>query len=640
MTAFTNRMARLATYLPAAAAALLFVGAWRLTQVEITYLGEGIRTPWVFLAAGIAYCILCVPRFVACLTSDAPERFQRLGMDVLISIGWVCLFTVGGRVLFTFFWPWEPNFGSIVGTIAGMFLLRYVLTPLDSGKFVFHRGTRPVGQAEAQRRADGRTAQTGPSQPVQPIPIRWANLELPESAAEGHLCVVGTPGSGKTLMHRELMAGVLPRIGANPDLRAVVYDVKADLLSHLRALGVKRERIEVFNPFDARAAAWDLAADITDAALARQYADVFISPRKNDHNPFFNDAAQALLSGAIKALLLTVPGQWTLRDLIHVTATGERLRGLLERTPHTRDFISRYFEPQSTFQNIMSSIANALTPLEPIAALWEKTTRKVSLNQWAQRGESVLVLARHFRYADASTAINRVIFKCLSTALLSGPESPRRPRMWFFIDELQEAGRLNGLTSLLNDGRSKGVRCVLGFQDLDGLRDEYGPEQANEIAGKCSNLSVLRVANLATAQWASQRIGQAERFEYMQGTSSSRQGTTQTTSEALTARPSVMPEELMNLPFSEGGHVAGWHIVPMIPAVFRGDAHYPLHAHDETANFTPRANPADQLLAPWTDADATRLGLAPPPVSRPDAPVTTPVQSPLDSIGRFSLNGE
>ena len=64
-----------------------------------------------------------------------------------------------------------------------------------------------------------------------------------------------------------------------------------------------------------------------------------------------------------------------------------------------------------------------------------------------------------------------------------------------FLDDVREAGKLDGLSRLLNQGRTKGACVVLGFQDSDGMRDVYGEYVANELVGQCANKAILRVEN-------------------------------------------------------------------------------------------------------------------------------------------------
>lgn len=41
---------------------------------------------------------------------------------------------------------------------------------------------------------------------------------------------------------------------------------------------------------------------------------------------------------------------------------------------------------------------------------------------------------------------------------------------------------------------------MLGFQDIEGLREVYGYQLANEIAGQCANKAILRCDSSDTAR--------------------------------------------------------------------------------------------------------------------------------------------
>ena len=79
-----------------------------------------------------------------------------------------------------------------------------------------------------------------------------------------------------------------------------------------------------------------------------------------------------------------------------------------------------------------------------------------------------------------------------------------------FLDEFREAGKLEGLRRLLNKGRSKGACVVLGCQDVEGVRAEYGREEANEILAQCTHTVVLNVGSPETAQWATGIFGEVD----------------------------------------------------------------------------------------------------------------------------------
>ena len=97
----------------------------------------------------------------------------------------------------------------------------------------------------------------------------FGGLQLPAAAAEFHFLVMGATGSGKTLTIRFLMQSVFQKANG---CRALLYDAKRDLILILDGMGVPKSKIKIFNPFDDRSVAWDMAADITSPATAWQLA--------------------------------------------------------------------------------------------------------------------------------------------------------------------------------------------------------------------------------------------------------------------------------------------------------------------------------------------------------------------------------
>jgi len=122
-------------------------------------------------------------------------------------------------------------------------------------------------------------------------------------------------------------------------------------------------------------------------------------------------------------------------------------------------------------------------------------------------------------------AINRVIFQRVTELVLSQSESLTR-RTWIFLDEIREAGNLDSLGRLMTKGRSKGGCVVLGFQDIEGMRDAFGKERANELVGQANNKIILRLNSSETAQWASELFGKYEFIEEETGENSGGSKTT------------------------------------------------------------------------------------------------------------------
>lgn len=489
----------------------------------------------------------------------------------------------------------------------------------------FIRGTYILTPDQAHERSKQLLANNGHRT------IFWGGLTLPEEISEGHFLVVGATGSGKTITLRLLMQSVLPRI-VHGGVRAVVYDAKKEALSQLEGMGVPYDRIRILNPFDKRAFAWDMAADIVDPATADQIAAILI-PEEDSQNRFFTDAARDLLGGVFKAFMLTRPKEWSFADAIHAMQSPERLKTLLKSTPETADIADIYFTVDTTMANIHSTVRTRMAPFATIAALWKSRGKdKMSLQEWAD-GNLVLLLGKDERLRASLDAINRVLFERLVHLALERPGTGHATT-WFFLDELRWAGKLELLNNLAVAGRSKGVRVVLGFQDIDGLRDVYGDYAATELAGICANKAILRLDSPATAQWAAENIGDAEQREYTQSFSKERPGEPRY-SDQVTKREAALASEILRLPIPDKQRTVfhGYYVTPAI-GVYHGQVHFgPLLGRtSETDDYVP-ADRENQYIRNLEDKPSAPEN--PPPNLQGEVP-KKPRRS-LDDLPKMTL---
>jgi type IV secretory pathway TraG/TraD family ATPase VirD4 len=451
-------------------------------------------------------------------------------------------------------------------------------------------------------------------------------LRLPGKAETTHFLVAGATGSGKTITLRLMMQTVLGAIEEGKGKRALIYDAKQDMLSVLHGMDLKCP-IVTLNPFDKRSAAWDMAKDITSPATAQQVATILIPEEKYSGSPYFSDAARALLTGVMVSFIQTAPGVWTFRDVLYAMRTADRLEMILKRTPETVDLIEQYFSNEKTANDVVSTIATKLQRYQYIAAAWDRADKKISLKEWL-KDEYILVLGNDEAMRSALDAINQVIFKRLSELVLSQPESETR-RTWFFLDELRQAGRLDGLNSLLTMGRSKGACVVIGFQDIEGLSSVYGDREASEIVGLCANKAILRLDSPNTAKWASSLFGEREVLEIRQsqnsgsGENSGRGGKSQSrndsfsVSEQVAKRDTVLASEFMDLPQTgAAGGLTGFYILPELGAFsIRSDWGWIRQtlapSNGSVANFDRRPE-EEEYLESWDSIDFERLKLTAP----------------------------
>lgn len=382
-----------------------------------------------------------------------------------------------------------------------------------------------------------------------PATLFWGGLKIAIDHALTHFTLVGNNRSGKTVNLRLLLQSALRPAGkAVAACRALVFDPKTSFVPLLVGMGVAADRIRILNPFDARCWAWNMAADVQTPTDATNIAATMIPDPKEGKHDFFHPASRDILACEIIAFHMTCPEVWTLRDLLLVNRTPERVKELLDRTDMTRHALDRYSGDPRTLANIVATLRSMLVLYEPIASCWDYAgENRMSLNEWTA-SDKILVLGYSDTAKEQLAIINRCIFERLTNLLLSGAPDPKRGRTFVVLDEAREWGKLEGLHSLLVRGAEYAVNCVLGFQSVHGMWEVYGENSAGEVIGQANNLAVFRLGNdRKTAEWAADMIGKAQRLEKYRSQTEGRD-TSQTVSESSHDRHLYMPEELQVLP--------------------------------------------------------------------------------------------
>lgn len=301
------------------------------------------------------------------------------------------------------------------------------------------------------------------------------------------------------------------------------------------------------------------------------------------------------------------------------------LRQVIGASEATRHLL-QYTEHSTTFQNILSTVLTRMAPYEIIAATWDRTEHRLSLRRWLQ-SESILILGNDEDNRAAIDTINPLIFKRLSELILAQPEvEPGNSRTtWLLLDEVRQAGKLDGLSALMTKGRSKGAAVLLGFQDINGLRDVYGRDVADELVGQCNTKAILRLNSPETARWASRLVGSSEFVETRQSRSRSRNfydsgwregGSSGVSfSDGISKRELILDSEFLDLPGTSREHGLSAVFVSPVTGAFRDHltgqwlADHLKSPDRSIPNFISRPE-AHQYLRPWSDNDASNLGLS------------------------------
>jgi type IV secretory pathway TraG/TraD family ATPase VirD4 len=330
--------------------------------------------------------------------------------------------------------------------------------------------------------------------------LTLAGQPIPESDETKHFKMIGTTGTGKSTAIRELLAGALERGD-----RAVIADPDG---SYLAKFYDPDRGDQILNPFDSRAARWDLFGEMTQLHDADQLSRSLIADTEGAEASWRN-YARVFLTSLLRQLHRVKhkdPGE--LYQLIATTPVDD-LRDLLADTP-AGPYLA---QDNGRFFGAVRAVANThLSALEHIA---HQTSRdSLSVRSWIRTGHGVLFLPYS---ANEIATLRSIISTWMRLAIYETMNNhrsqPQDQRLWFAIDELDALGAIDGLKDALARLRKFGGRCVLGFQSIAQVSGTYGRAEAQTIVENCGNTLILRCSASeggGTARFASSLIGERE----------------------------------------------------------------------------------------------------------------------------------
>lgn len=437
-------------------------------------------------------------------------------------------------------------------------------------------------------------------------PMGWGihihpGIRLPMRREGQGILVMGAPGSGKTLA----TFGPMIKEAIERDDRALVYDTKGDFTSYF----YQPTRSAIIAPWDARSVQWNIAADAPDRVSAELIAQQMIPESGKD--PMWSNAARGVLTGCMVTLQQTKGRHWGWVDLAKTMKLPEleMIELFKDHAPFATPYVK---ETSKTTEGIMINL-NAFTGwLDYLAIAWPNSHEGgISLRKWTRNDATktrVLFVPSSDQYPFGD-ALASAIYAVAARTLLSMPDAPRR--LWFFLDEFPRLPPVTEVINLIERGRSKGARVMLGVQDRSQIINRYTKEQEETIASMLATCIFMRVAATGeTATWVSKSLGE----KIMERPSSTIEidGQGSKAGGSVSWQPQNMPvvtaDEIASLPNSnpERG-TYGYMRIAGIDGVFRlhwpGDPQKPICPAQVPAAWT--LAPDERPEQPPTDTDTT-----------------------------------
>lgn len=303
-------------------------------------------------------------------------------------------------------------------------------------------------------------------------------ISITERSESAHFFYIGKSGSGKT----QSMQHVL-RSAINRDDKIMIYDFKSDDFSGWFADRYRKDAV-LLAPWDQRTAIWDIAADIEYLSDTTLLSKSLLPSSDGGGDEYWSLASRDILTAVLKYLRKEFGTNWGFAQLSMLFSDLELLKIAVRSVDSgcaDAHLGGDDGEQSSQTQGVQGSLRKCGEWMTQIAALWPRTpetkNRMFSIRKYVHgtgrgKNQKIVVLGGNERFTFfspilASIASLYIAYKISAKAGAGG-------RQWLFLDELGTLPKLENLVIGMTNARSKGLRFVLGIQDLGVLKNVYG----------------------------------------------------------------------------------------------------------------------------------------------------------------------
>jgi len=329
---------------------------------------------------------------------------------------------------------------------------------------------------------------------------------------DGHVLVVGTPGSGKS------------SCVAIPTLRnwkgaVFAVDIKGELYENTRQ---HRRKIKVFDPQDKKTVyVYDpyifLNTGDNTAQEARAIAQAIIPLPHDVKEPFWIESAQIILTGAI--LHYYSAGITFIDTLKKIQSQNpQTLVKIVAESPNgkaalcVRSFVDIEGKVLSgIFAEISRGIIALVTDDAIVRALTREEGKEIISPQDLEAGQDVYIKIPEHLLRQWKNLLSLMVNQFISFFERRKENKYNRPIL-FLLDEFPRLGKIPAITDALATLRSKKITTCIIIQSLAQLKMIYGHDAQEVIADTCAFKAVLGATDANTQEYFSKLVGTYEKI--------------------------------------------------------------------------------------------------------------------------------
>ncbi|MDA8377922.1 MAG: type IV secretion system DNA-binding domain-containing protein [Planctomycetia bacterium] len=349
-----------------------------------------------------------------------------------------------------------------------------------------------------------------------------------------HMLLLGGSGSGKT----SILWPVINQSVARGD-RALIFSFKGDFQQKAEF------GFSLLAPWDARSVRWQLGCDIRTRLHAESLAKTLIPTPEKD--PIWAQGAQGLLTAIISEVQAKYGENWGFFRLAQACSVAlsdydSLVSTVMNESPLARSFLMG--KDSKTTASYLAQMASNLSDVVNLGvADFSNKGKPWSVRDWlAGRTPNAAILGYLPESEGLSQAFCSSIIEQTVKQILGFPDcAPDARRIWLFLDEVPQAGKIPSITSALEAARSKGCRVALGMQGVAQLEEHgYSKNTLRIWAGQCGIKIIANLSDPDDQKWASNLLGDRDLERYQSNISTQNSGNSGQSGGYQRATESVM----------------------------------------------------------------------------------------------------
>ena len=391
---------------------------------------------------------------------------------------------------------------------------------------------------------------------------------FPYSIENRSLFCIGSAGSGKSQIMKELIYGIRKRGGRD---KIIFYDRKPEYLPMFYRPGDK-----ILCPADLRHTNWDIFAEVEgEQDIDGIIKSLIPNPAKegSSNDRFWVDSARNVFRAILVWLMMEhkkaheqdpntypspKPSNNELVKLMAKTVSDPQvLWHVLKNNLTTAYLASCLSVSDRPMSGTAASIIGSLTAYTLSFTRAEVAERgDFSVKQWLHSDNTegtAIFLSNPAKYGDNYESYFTMVVNLALTEMISLPNDNNR-RVWFILDEFGSLMKLGAVTRLLAEGRSKGACTVIGTQDISQIKQKYADEHKT-IINNCNSQCVARITDYEEAKYFAETTGEMEIEKEKSDNASMELGkevsfriSDQNNQTSREKRQVVLPAEITNMP--------------------------------------------------------------------------------------------